>query len=171
MSRPLTPDERALLDGLLAHDFPGVEALRQQAPHATASPGCDCGCGTVDLDVPPSLPRSAAESPVPAEGSVVDASGEPVGGLLLFLDDGRLSSLEVHAYDDPLPLPRLERVRWELGPSEHSGEADIDALAGPAAPSTPDSCKAVGAPDATASPSTRPLPASRRLLRSVRDRA
>ena len=60
------------------------------------------------------LPRSDAESPVPVAGDVLDAEGEPVGGLLLFVGDGLLSSLEVYseADVDPLPLPRADRVRW-----------------------------------------------------------
>jgi hypothetical protein len=44
---------------------------------------------------------------------VVDADGEVIGGLLLFIDKGRLSSLEVYSLvDDPLPMPLPERVQW-----------------------------------------------------------
>ncbi|SFT82436.1 hypothetical protein SAMN05660657_03301 [Geodermatophilus amargosae] len=44
---------------------------------------------------------------------MVSADGEPIGGLLLFVDEGRLSGLEVYSLDDaPLPMPCLERVRW-----------------------------------------------------------
>ncbi len=51
---------------------------------------------------------------MPVVGTVVDADGEPIGGLLLFVDDGRLSGLEVYSIaDDPLPVPLPERVRWE----------------------------------------------------------
>ena len=110
---PLTVDERQLLDGLLAHDFPGVHELRARSRELTAHKGCTCGCGTIDLiptgDDPP---RSKATSPVPAEGTVLDSSGVEVAGLLLFLADGLLASLEVYAYDQPLPLPTIEAVRW-----------------------------------------------------------
>jgi hypothetical protein len=35
------------------------------------------------------------------------------GGLLLFVEDGRLSGLEVYSLtDDSLPMPDLEHVRW-----------------------------------------------------------
>ena len=57
------------------------------------------------------LPRSDAGSPVPAEGTVLDADGAAVGGLLLFVTDGLLASLE--DYDQPLPLPTIDRVRWD----------------------------------------------------------
>ena len=112
---PLSSSERALLLDLLAHDFAGVEALRVQARAVAAVPGCGCGCGTIELTpLGTDLPRSDAESPVPVAGDVLDAEGEPVGGLLLFVGDGLLSSLEVYseADVDPLPLPRADRVRW-----------------------------------------------------------
>ena len=110
--RPLTATERALLDAFLAHDFPGVAELRIQSPAATASPGCECGCGTVDLHVPDGLPVSTAEKPVPVDAAVLGPDGGSLGGLLLFVVDGRLDRLEVHSFDDPLPLPPVTRVRW-----------------------------------------------------------
>jgi hypothetical protein len=111
--RALTENERALLDALLSNDFPGVEPLRVQAHDVLAAPGCRCGCGTIDLcPQGTSPPGSAAASPVPAEGRVLGADGVDAGGLLLFLSDGRLASLEVYSYDDPLPLPRPDRVIW-----------------------------------------------------------
>jgi len=68
----------------------------------------------LDLHVPDTVPRSSSGSPVPVVGTVVDADGEPIGGLLLFVDDGRLSGLEVYSLaDDPLPMPLPEQVRWE----------------------------------------------------------
>ena len=111
--RPLTGDERRLLDALLAHDFPGVAELRVQARDVTASRGCDCGCGTIELHVPPGAPSSSAANPAPVEGDVRDVRGGTVGGLLLFVSDGRLGALEVYSLlDDPLPLPALEQVSW-----------------------------------------------------------
>ena len=110
--RPLTTTERALLDAFLARDFPGVAELRGQSPAATASPGCECGCGTVDLHVPDGFPASVAETPVPVETTVVDRDGDAIGGLLLFVADGRLDRLEVYSFDDPLPLPPIAQVRW-----------------------------------------------------------
>ncbi len=110
--RPLTSNERALLDGFLRQEFEGVEALRVRAGEVLASPGCTCGCGTIDLHVPPGTPRSSARSPLLVEGELVGADGVPIGGLLLFLDDGRLAGLEVYSFDDPLPLPLAEQVRW-----------------------------------------------------------
>jgi hypothetical protein len=111
--RPLTTTERALLDALLDHDFDGAVELRTQARHATASTGCECGCVTIDLHVPDDVPASPAAGTAPVEGTVVDADGEPIGGVLLFVEHGRLAGLQVHSLDEPSPLPRPERVSWE----------------------------------------------------------
>ena len=110
--RPLTSTERALLDALLDHEFDGVAELRAQARRATASTGCECGCVTIDLFVPEDAPVSTAPCPLPVEGTVVDAAGEPIGGVLLFVEHGRLAGLEVHSIDEPLSFPAL----WRMSP-------------------------------------------------------
>ncbi len=115
--RPLDPNERALLDGLLSFDFEGVATLREQALGVRVAPGCTCGCGSLDLLVNETSSRSTASSPIPAEAAVLDDAGEEIGGLLLFLDAGRLSYMEVYSYFDPLPLPLVEHVRWTPGKS------------------------------------------------------
>ena len=113
VQRRLSRVESALLDALLGHDFPGVEALREQARDVLASKGCGCGCGTINLTPQDhDVPRSTASSPAEVEGRVLDAKGEDVGGLLLFVRDGLLSSLEVYSYYDPLPLPEPGNVIW-----------------------------------------------------------
>ena len=109
--RPLTPTERALLDALLDHEFDGAAELRAQALRATASTGCECGCVTIDLHVPDDVPVSATAGPAQVEGTVVDAAGEPIGGVLLFVEHGRLAGLEVHSHDEPLPVWARLRVR------------------------------------------------------------
>jgi hypothetical protein len=109
-ARPLSPNEQALVDTLLAPAFAGVEALREQAKALLARPGCTGGCGTIDLLPQGDPPRTAAESPAPSEGRVRNAAGEEVGGLLLLIRHGLLESLEVYSYDEPLPLPLLADV-------------------------------------------------------------
>lgn len=110
--RTLTSDERALLNGFLVAEFDGVAALRVQAGQVLASSGCTCGCGTIDLHVPSDAPRSSSRRRMPLEREVVGAEGQPIGGLLLFLDDGWLSLLEVYSFGEPLLLPPPHRVRW-----------------------------------------------------------
>lgn len=78
-----------------------------------AKKDCRCGCGTIDFEATAvDLPRSTASSPVPSEAYVLDDAGQEIGGLLLFLEGGVLSSLEVYSYDEPLPLPTPDHVRW-----------------------------------------------------------
>ncbi|TFV63474.1 UNVERIFIED_ORG: hypothetical protein E4P37_14955 [Bacillus sp. AZ43] len=109
--RPLTTTERALLDALLDQDVDGAEEFRAQARRATASTGCECGCLTVDLHVPGDAPVPATTGLTRVEGTVVDGAGEPIGELILWVEDGRLSGLEVHSAEEPLPLQALWRVR------------------------------------------------------------
>jgi hypothetical protein len=109
--RPLTRTERSLLESLLDSEFEGVAELRAQVEHATASSGCECGCGLIDLSVPPDLPASSAAGPVPVEGTVLDGDGGPIGGILLFVEEGRLAGLEIYSYDEPLPFWAPGRVR------------------------------------------------------------
>lgn len=109
---PLLEDERALLDGFLSFDFDGVEELREQAQHLTAKQGCKCGCGTIDFVLDgANVPRSEAVNPVPVDATVHDGDNE-VGGLILFVKDGTLQSLEIYSHAEPLPLPRLDQVTW-----------------------------------------------------------
>ncbi|WP_143018808.1 hypothetical protein [Geodermatophilus sp. DSM 45219] len=99
-----------MLAALLTVDFPGVEALREQARTVRAAPGCECGCGTIDLH-PAGGPPAGVRDRVPVEATVVGPAGEPVGLLLLFVDDGRLSALEVAPLGDlPLAMPPPDRV-------------------------------------------------------------
>lgn len=114
VSRPLEPNEQALLDGILRQDFEGVQALRRQAQGVRAAAGCTCGCGSLDLIVDDDVAPSTAVSPVPAEGVLRSADGQEYGGLLLFLDAGRLSYLEVYSYLDPMPLPDAALVEWAV---------------------------------------------------------
>jgi hypothetical protein len=47
--RALNSNELSVLTRLLAVDFPGVEELRLQLPHARVVGNCECGCATVHL--------------------------------------------------------------------------------------------------------------------------
>ena len=96
--RPLSQQESAALRALLSCDFVGGDALRRQAESATAS-----GDGLIiDLIVDPSLPAAVVTSRVPVDVPVIDPEGNH-GGLLLFVDDGRLSGLEYWWTGDAKP--------------------------------------------------------------------
>lgn len=113
--RPLTENERQLLQCLLSQDFDGVEALRRQLDHALVTSSCSCGCGSLGFAFPdaPQLEPSDATSPLPVEADVVGPSGTIVGGVIVFLKSGFLDDVDVYSFTrDPLPLPRLENVQW-----------------------------------------------------------
>jgi hypothetical protein len=61
----------------------------------------------------------AVAHPIPNEATVLDASGEPVGGVLLFVRDGLLRELEVYDYTGTpsFPFPPLHRLRLESTPA------------------------------------------------------
>ena len=113
LPRPLLPEERATLMAILTHaDFDGRDALVTQALTARIDSYCGCGCATVGLEIDRTIPPALnAQSPIPNEAGVLDADGEEVGGIIVFLDDGYLSSLEIYSWDDPIaPFPALHRL-------------------------------------------------------------
>jgi hypothetical protein len=113
--RPLTTAERQVLDPLLAPEFSGVAELRAQA-HAVEVVGhCDCGCPTIHLAVARELPRSACAAPdrlAPVEAEVASGPTGPNDQIILFVDDGLLSSMEYVWYGDrpPAGWPRPEEL-------------------------------------------------------------
>ncbi len=111
-------DEERVLDKLLAGDFRGAPELRAQVPHTRVVGRCACGCATVDLAVdrvstPPAL--DCPGSPIPAEAVVLGDDGQPVGGVIAFLDGGYLSMLEIYSHDAPIrQWPSQERLVIDL---------------------------------------------------------
>jgi hypothetical protein len=111
--RPLRPEERGLLTALLNHaDFDGRDALLAQLEVARVVGYCGCGCASVDLAVDAPAGLDGVAHPIPNEARVLAADGEAVGGVLVFIQDGCLSMLEVYNYrGEPIsPLPPTERL-------------------------------------------------------------
>lgn len=108
--RPLSDVERHVLDLMLALDFPGAAELRVQAESAQVVRRCDCGCATIDLAVADDVPLAVVTSRTPVNADVDDLVG---GGLIVFVDEGRLSCLEIYAAEDPVPreFPGVDRIR------------------------------------------------------------
>jgi hypothetical protein len=124
-ARPLQSDERALLDFLLTRDFPGQgELVRQAQTLLTDGPSCSCGCPSFSLIADRSLPPAAVAyaDRMVAEAHGVDPGGNPVG-VLLFLDDGYLSEVEVYgmAGDDFAGLPEPGSLELTEGNSGNIG--------------------------------------------------
>src|SRR5438094_3595192 len=49
--RPLTMEERTLLEWLIAHGVPNASRYSSQIPRAKVESRCTCGCPTIDLAV------------------------------------------------------------------------------------------------------------------------
>jgi hypothetical protein len=114
--RPLTQDERALLDFLLGLEFPGVEELRKQARHAQETGGepCPCGCPSFGPIVDRSLADRAElafDVPFVVSSAWEQPEGTPGGDCILFQEDGWLKAVEITWLgDEPpstLPPPSL----------------------------------------------------------------
>lgn len=98
--RPLTAREAETLGFLLLSVSDArLAPLIQQAETAVVTGRCTCGCATVDLAVDRETTSPAKLcSPVVSADSV---EGVPPVGLLLFLDEGCLSMLEIWYIDQP----------------------------------------------------------------------
>ena len=105
-ARPLTSAEEAILRSLLSPDFPGAKELRAQIQEVRVIASCDCGCPTIDLDVPTSVARASVPTTrnrTPYEGDVRGPEGESIADIMVFINDGRLSSLEYVTHQEPAP--------------------------------------------------------------------
>lgn len=115
--RPLTSEERDVLELLLSADFEGAADLRVQAKSAMSVGGCACPCPSVDMLVtdPDAKPVPMPSRVVPAELRIeANEDGIP-GDVILFVDDGRLSYLEYVYYTDEAPTawPPISQLSLE----------------------------------------------------------
>ena len=114
--RPLSPAEREVLDLMLSKDFPGAGSLRSQVPCVQVVGRCDCGCATVSLEVSPEAPRAIPDvrgRVLPVTGYVGPNIDEPKAGIIVFVDEGFLSSLEIYSIAEPAPhkWPDLHEIQ------------------------------------------------------------
>ena len=111
--RPVSPREAATLRFMLSPDDPRLGPLREQAEIAVVSGRCPCGCATIDFTVDHERARPAPgmhSAVVDAHTPRFDARQGP-HELILFLDHGWLSSLEVVYYttDPPVEFPPIDQ--------------------------------------------------------------
>ncbi len=97
--RPLTARQREILDFLLSLELPGVEELRQQAKFTLAKPW-DCGCASIDLVVDQEHASRSSITSRPAIETQSKERDDPerIFDLLLWVDDGWLSGIELVEY-------------------------------------------------------------------------
>ena len=126
MPRPLSHRERDALNLLLSADFAGAPELRLQANSVE-------GLGEkmiVELIVDQALPKATVVGRVPVQ-AVVDGDGYD-GGLLLFVDDGRLSALEYWWVTENMPpaFPPIEAVGAHYRSAVGDAESDAASRTG-----------------------------------------
>ena len=113
--RPLNSSERAVLECVLAADFADAPALRSQLERTEMVAVWAPGSVSVDLRVREPVRRAAMASElVPVDAHVLDRSGEYVGELLVWTDEGAtLAALEYAWVTDDMPtvLPTVDEVR------------------------------------------------------------
>lgn len=130
-TRPMTPEERALLDFLLTDAIPDVATLRAQAADAMMTGSCSCGCPTVDLAPAGGAPSWDAGRVIGrVAASAFSRPGWPQAQLLLHVVDGRLAELELVDVDASGPHQVFPPpAAWQApfvgsGPLEYSWPED-----------------------------------------------
>jgi hypothetical protein len=96
-NRPLTTDERILLEWLIAHGSPSAAKFAPQISRVSVVSRCTCGCPTIDLAVDGKRVGGGSEL-------IADFVGKlPEGiqvGVILHCRGGQISELEVYAIDE-----------------------------------------------------------------------
>jgi hypothetical protein len=99
--RPLTGREGEILDMLLSIEAPGIEGLRAQVPYASAA-RWKCGCASFNLRVDRErAPRSSVTTSPAIQATTVEREDyRRTFQLLLWVEDGWLSGVEIVDYVD-----------------------------------------------------------------------
>ena len=118
--RPLNSSERAVLEHILSVDFDGVSALRGQLDRVAVVAAWAAGSPSIDLVVREPVARaSLPDRLVPVDAQVLAPSGEYIGELLVWVEDGAvLAGLEYAWVTDepPLRLPAIENIHIKADP-------------------------------------------------------
>jgi hypothetical protein len=118
MEAPSLSDVRATIARVLEVERGTVTAVEQS--QITALRAVHGPVPMLHLDVPPGTPTlHISDGLYPEQNSgvdVVDASGITVGGMMLWVGDGRLSALEYYwfAEQPPTGLPPIDRIQPSL---------------------------------------------------------
>jgi hypothetical protein len=119
--RPLTGREAEILEFMLSAGFPGDEVLREQARHALVIEQCTCGCATVDFGLAADAPVAPEIQGAPlVQTRARDMEEHPVS-LMLFVREGRLSSLEIVWFDESQTTGEFPTADFWEPPTASSG--------------------------------------------------
>jgi hypothetical protein len=112
--RPLSKEERALLEWLIANGNPDAQQYASQIVNVRVVGRCTCGCPSIDLAVGDHTQRKTAPSHILADFEGKTPEGIEVG-VILHGREGEISELEIYAIADvknPFGLPRIESLKW-----------------------------------------------------------
>lgn len=118
MTDSLPDDVADVLAALLSGDDPLRAALREQLPHLSVRERCSCGCGTAYFDLDTGAVQAApagSGTVVAADAQLVSEDGDLVGEVLVFMQSGYVSWLEVCSWSDDVPVT-LDLARRRLRP-------------------------------------------------------
>jgi hypothetical protein len=111
--RPLTEEERILLEWLLANGNPEAKPYVSQIANVNVVGKCTCGCPTIDLALGDHEQRKTAPSIILADFVGKAPEGIEVG-VILHAREAEISELEVYAISDwkgPFNLPTVESLK------------------------------------------------------------
>jgi hypothetical protein len=121
--RPLTRREAEILEFMLSAGFPGNEVLREQASRALVIEQCTCGCATIDFGLETDAPVAPEIQGAPLVQTRAREMDEHPAALMLFVRDGRLSSLEIVWYDESQMTGEFPASGFWEPPTASSGYA------------------------------------------------
>lgn len=106
-----------MLERLLAAEFDGVAALREQARRVEVVGSCPCGCPSIELRAPSDAPTAIWSSGrAPCLGELIQTADELPAQIVLFVKNGRMTYLEYIWYGDTRPShwPPIERLEVSI---------------------------------------------------------
>lgn len=119
--RPLTTDERSLVQWLLEHGTPIAAGFLPQLVQARVATRCYCGCASIDFAIGGMIPPAGTSISILADYEYQSAAGH-LFGAFVFERAGLLAGLEVWSVDGlstPSTLPKVEQLQ-PLGGVPHA---------------------------------------------------
>ncbi|MFC6014100.1 hypothetical protein [Nocardia lasii] len=111
--RPLTFEERSVIDKLLQEEFLGARELRRQVGLVRVVGQLHEGSPTVDFRIEGDVPAAPiASGTAPVEANVYGENGELCGLILLWITSGMLAGIEYATYgaEAPTALPNADAM-------------------------------------------------------------
>jgi len=111
--RPLTTEERTLLDWLIEKGSPEAQRYASQVSEIAVVGRCTCGCPSLDLALSDRTDRTTGPSEILADFDGATDEGVPVG-VILHAREGQISELEVYAVSDftgRFGLPKIQSLK------------------------------------------------------------